>query len=227
MVVNTANSLLVVSDIEGFVSVWDIKSYCMDKKNIINSKCMMKWRAHTQCITKMSLIETWNVVVTGSKDNSVRIWTLGGCYIGTLGQQDYWNIEDTSTYQHPIGPKDVLVDPALSVPDLKVGESSMESEMGEPENEMVLISDIETSEPDEEDKKIDEEILSTYGLSLSLPNSSSISEGGKRLRHFRTNSAKIKASVYTPPPGSYSSLLYQDLDDDNYHPINNIKTLKH
>jgi WD40 repeat protein len=84
MVVNTANSLLVVSDIEGFVSVWDIKSYCMDKKNIINSKCMMKWRAHTQCITKMSLIETWNVVVTGSKDNSVRIWTLGGCYIGII-----------------------------------------------------------------------------------------------------------------------------------------------
>jgi hypothetical protein len=35
-----------------------------------------------------------------------------------------------------------------------VGESSMESEMGEPENEMVLISDIETSEPDEEDKKV-------------------------------------------------------------------------
>lgn len=38
------------------------------------------------------------------------------CLVGTFGQPDTWDIYDSDTYQHPMVPYDVLVDP-LSLPD--------------------------------------------------------------------------------------------------------------
>jgi len=37
---------------------------------------------------------------------------------GTLGQEMQWRLGDASTYQHPLSPMDILLDP-LSVPDVK------------------------------------------------------------------------------------------------------------
>ena len=39
MSVNISNSILIVSDIEGFISLWDIKHYCIDKTSTSTPKC--------------------------------------------------------------------------------------------------------------------------------------------------------------------------------------------
>ncbi|KAG4097981.1 WD40-repeat-containing domain protein [Neocallimastix lanati (nom. inval.)] len=56
------------------------------------------FRAHISAITSVSSIDTQNVVLTSSKDFSVRLWTLDGDFIGTFGQDDPWDIEDPYTY---------------------------------------------------------------------------------------------------------------------------------
>ena len=38
--------------------------------------------------------------------------------LGTLGQEKQWWLGDASTYQHPLAPVDVLLDP-LSIPDVR------------------------------------------------------------------------------------------------------------
>lgn len=38
--------------------------------------------------------------------------------LGTLGQEKQWWLGDASTYQHPLAPVDVLLDP-LSIPEVK------------------------------------------------------------------------------------------------------------
>lgn len=40
------------------------------------------WRAHTQRISSVMLVDRWNTVITGSVDGAVRLWTLKGQYIG-------------------------------------------------------------------------------------------------------------------------------------------------
>lgn len=43
------------------------------------------YKAHTKPITSMSYIDRRKVLLTASSDYSVRLWTLGGQYLGTLG----------------------------------------------------------------------------------------------------------------------------------------------
>ena len=45
----------------------------------------------------------------------VEIICLLNCLVGTFGQPDTWDIYDSDTFQHPMVPYDVLVDP-LSLP---------------------------------------------------------------------------------------------------------------
>ena len=46
---------------------------------------------------------------------------------GTLGQPKHWDIYDPSTYQHPMAPYDVLVDP-VSIPNHPLLDTKSESE---------------------------------------------------------------------------------------------------
>ena len=43
-------------------------------------------------------------------DCTIRLWSPTGMYIGTLGQEEIWNLYDTKTYKHPHVPYDVLID---------------------------------------------------------------------------------------------------------------------
>ena len=87
------------------------------------------------------MVERWNVIVTASEDTSVRLWTLDGSYIGTyvyfklpllvvkftmitctyigtFGQEKQWKLGDPLSYQHPMGPRDILLD-ISSVPEIE------------------------------------------------------------------------------------------------------------
>lgn len=53
------------------------------------------YKAHIQPITGIIYIDEAKLVVTSSSDFTVRIWTLSGQYIGTLGSPIKWNIHLT------------------------------------------------------------------------------------------------------------------------------------
>jgi len=61
-------------------------------------------------------------------------WT---CLVGTFGQPDLWDIYDSDTFQHPMAPYDVLVDPASlpSHPVIQERETIHDILYGEPEDE--------------------------------------------------------------------------------------------
>ena len=52
--------------------------------------------------------------------------------LGTLGQEKQWWLGDASTYQHPLAPLDVLMDP-LSVPDVRSASRLVRDERESPE----------------------------------------------------------------------------------------------
>lgn len=81
-------------------------------------------------------MENQNCLITSSTDCTVRLWTLDGHFIGTFGQPLKWDIYDSSSYQHPMAPYDVLVDPE-SIPEHPIlqHDSSDEEEEGVVESE--------------------------------------------------------------------------------------------
>lgn len=112
MSTNEDNSILVTADIKGFVSLWNIKNYCMDGHLSRNPpKKVQHWRTHVQQITSVKLIDSKDILLTSSEDCSVRLWTTKGHYIGTFGQHQLWNIKDHNTYMHPFIPGEILTDP--------------------------------------------------------------------------------------------------------------------
>ena len=52
--------------------------------------------------------------------------------LGTLGQEKQWWLGDASTYQHPLAPLDVLMDP-LSVPDVRSASRLVRDERESPQ----------------------------------------------------------------------------------------------
>jgi len=124
MVLNSTDTLLATGDNFGFVYLWNIEGYCMNKVEEKPAELLNMWRAHIESVTCMDVIENENLLLTSSMDCTVRLWTLEGEYIGTFGQPDPWDIFDPKTYQHPMVPYDVLVDP-LSLPTHKVYEKKL------------------------------------------------------------------------------------------------------
>ncbi|XP_067214065.1 WD repeat-containing protein on Y chromosome-like isoform X2 [Linepithema humile] len=47
-------------------------------------------RAHTQGVTSLQIVSSARIIVSGSTDRTVRLWSLGGRYISTLGTFREW-----------------------------------------------------------------------------------------------------------------------------------------
>ncbi|XP_072171177.1 cilia- and flagella-associated protein 337-like [Diadema setosum] len=110
---STDDLTLFVGDSMGFISVWDIDHYCLQRPDNIEEppEMMGSWRGHIQSITSMSLVEEHSILITSSLDCTVRVWTTEGHYVGTFGQDDPWDVFNPATFKHPMVPYDVLVDP--------------------------------------------------------------------------------------------------------------------
>lgn len=65
------------------------------------------WMAHIQSITSVNYASEVQVVMTGSVDCSVRLWTLNGDYIGSLGQLNPWLMSDMNSFSEL--PMDILI----------------------------------------------------------------------------------------------------------------------
>ncbi|KAJ3105690.1 WD40 repeat domain 95 [Phlyctochytrium planicorne] len=111
MATNPDGTLLLVGGSKGHI--FDVKSFGLDGKKDFESGCVLKnlWRAHVQCISSVNYVNTYEVILTSSKDGTVRVWTPEGQHIGIFGQEEAWIIGEPSTYM-PL-PKDVKHESAV------------------------------------------------------------------------------------------------------------------
>jgi WD40 repeat protein len=118
MCVDKKSTLLFASDNNGYIYHWNIDGYGFRKEE--KPPVLLKsWRAHTQNITSIDYIESSQVLITSSVDQTIRTWTPDGKYIGTFGQEEVWNLYDPKTFKHPLVPYDILVDNE-SIPQNKI-----------------------------------------------------------------------------------------------------------
>ncbi|OAF64785.1 hypothetical protein A3Q56_07509 [Intoshia linei] len=121
IILNDDETKLYCADTVGYIYCWNISSY----KSLINPKnsppIVCSWRAHTQRITCITLVELKNIILSSSLDKTCRVWTTKGHFIGTFSNKSNWDIYKPATFVHPSIPIEVLCDP-LSLPEYKVHE---------------------------------------------------------------------------------------------------------
>ncbi|XP_053729182.1 WD repeat-containing protein 64 [Synchiropus splendidus] len=107
------DTLLYAADRIGYVYVYNLFDLSCDKQP---PRVEIFWRAHTNRITGLQIVDNDRVVLTSSTDLSVRLWSASGEFIGTFGQAERWNLHTPSSWMHPAVPYEVLIDPQ-STPD--------------------------------------------------------------------------------------------------------------
>jgi hypothetical protein len=117
---NETETVLLTGNSLGYLQLWDISSYCLDKGCEEDTPTVDKtppplklaWRSHISSIVSIDTAEEVGVIVTASTDCTVRLWTTRGRYIGTFGQRAAWQVPLPPP--DPRGPKIM----ALVPPDL-------------------------------------------------------------------------------------------------------------
>ncbi|KAI8914980.1 WD40-repeat-containing domain protein [Powellomyces hirtus] len=106
MAISSDGNLLIVGGSKGHVRVFAINVNNLITENL-ESVCIMKntWRAHLQSISSVNYANVHNVILTASKDGTIRVWTSTGTHIGIFGQDQPWSLGDPSTYRE--APEDV------------------------------------------------------------------------------------------------------------------------
>ncbi|KAK3594288.1 hypothetical protein CHS0354_017011 [Potamilus streckersoni] len=115
MKLDSANINLYTGDSMGFICIWNVNGYCLKGPSTDPPEMLQSWRGHVKSISTVELMEEKNLIITASKDCTVRLWNKEGHYIGTFGQQTPWDIYNPDTFEHPMVPYDVLIDP-MSLP---------------------------------------------------------------------------------------------------------------
>ncbi|MBN3313526.1 WDR49 protein, partial [Atractosteus spatula] len=103
------NMLLMSGDTAGFIQVWDISEFGLQPGDKAVNGCpplLYCWRAHDSTVVSMELLLFGSqlFLVSASSDQTARLWSCNGCYVGTFGQKKKWNLKNPSTYQHPRDP---------------------------------------------------------------------------------------------------------------------------
>ncbi|KAJ1549937.1 WD40 repeat domain 95, partial [Nowakowskiella sp. JEL0078] len=114
MCTNSSNSILITGDSRGFVTIWSIIDMCINDTSKDDISIIISWRCHVKTIVSVEIVESHDMVVTSSIDCAVRLFTLvsistqmKGEFVGTFGQDDFWDINQPETFQHPSIPFDV------------------------------------------------------------------------------------------------------------------------
>nr|XP_050846141.1 WD repeat-containing protein on Y chromosome isoform X1 [Vespula vulgaris] len=135
------NNFLITGHCLGYIKVWYLANYtipnppkvCMPLlrlefpflwKDIINGRAkravqdqslpllLSSLRGHTKAVTCLQIIPDARIIISGSADHTVRLWTLGGRYISTLGTFREWmpilpHIAASKYFQHFRYPMDI------------------------------------------------------------------------------------------------------------------------
>lgn len=105
MVTDPTNSILVTGDTEGCIGVWNIEKYALSASKPgmrTKPRLLNRYRAHTKTIVSIQYIVhgelNKEMLLTASKDCTVRLWTIKGIYIGIFGQEKSWDINNIQTF---------------------------------------------------------------------------------------------------------------------------------
>ncbi|XP_020618974.1 WD repeat-containing protein 49-like [Orbicella faveolata] len=201
---------LVTADSAGFISIWDVEDYCMKTKTTEPPERLFFWRAHVQSITSIEPVDIWNceILLTASLDCTVRLWTMEGHFVGTLGQPKIWDIRNPVSYQHPMAPYDVLVDPHTlpNLPKKYKHEETAPDDTNDTDIENELDSPIPYV-PSFQAK--DSLVIDEKDIAAELKKSPWREGCGKRLRHERLK--KVPRDM--GGPNAYQTLTCFELED--------------
>jgi WD40 repeat protein len=104
MATNQSCAQLLTGDTSGWVRVWDIAGYYSGQHtqafhSLEAPPILKQWRAHVRPVTAVAVIGgQFNCLATSSTDHTVRVWTMNGEWVGTLGQPDGWALGYPGTY---------------------------------------------------------------------------------------------------------------------------------
>ncbi|KAH6585718.1 hypothetical protein BASA50_001053 [Batrachochytrium salamandrivorans] len=91
-------TLLMVGGSKGHIRIINLKAMLHDGDNCNLKLVIMDiWRAHMQSVSSISYIKSDDMIITCSKDSTVRIWTIKGTHVGTFGDKS-WVLGDELTY---------------------------------------------------------------------------------------------------------------------------------
>lgn len=115
MTTDESNEFLFSGTAFGYIKTWHIRNYCIpDDEKVRENKPRLRlifpfmirtrlagramhsarggpvllvnsYRAHLQAITSLEYIDRYKILLSSSSDQTVRLWTLGGLYLQTLG----------------------------------------------------------------------------------------------------------------------------------------------
>ncbi|XP_058042426.1 WD repeat-containing protein 64-like isoform X1 [Ahaetulla prasina] len=105
------DSYMYAADEDGYVYVHDIQNYALQDTKEETPKYVNHWRAHLGLVLTLEVIDEDNILLSCSIDCTIRLWSLNGEYIGTFGQEEPWEIFNTSSWKHPMVPYEILIDP--------------------------------------------------------------------------------------------------------------------
>ena len=113
---DSRNTMLLTGDSQGYVRVWgDISKYALNLNTCQKPTEMREWRAHKGgTVSAVVLAEEQQVVVTGSSDASVRVWSIKGNYIGTFGNDSQWVLGAGGPAPPTIEPTESSLDPSTA-----------------------------------------------------------------------------------------------------------------
>eukprot|EP00798_Chlamydomonas_sp_ICE-L_P024012 gene24012-9585_t len=98
-------NIVVIGDTAGHIRIFDISegiSVSSTEACRTSFKQTAHWRAHKQGINSVNVAPERNLLIVGSKDTNVTIWTMEGGLLGTLGD-DVWELDDLRTWKDPDG----------------------------------------------------------------------------------------------------------------------------
>ncbi|KAJ3128804.1 WD40 repeat domain 95 [Physocladia obscura] len=202
------NTILITGDTLGYIVIYNIKDCCIDgRENISVPTVLSEFRAHLRCIVSLELMESH--ILTASTDGTSRMFTNDGLYIGTLGQELAWDINESAV---PPIPPDIAVstDQEESLGTKKFRRASFRVM----ENlRSGRIGDVANSSASGKNRAINEMRLTTDNEIMSASN--------KRTNSVNSSAdVRIKSSFSELPPlhpnsGSMSSVLRNSSNDFN------------
>ncbi|KAL7754106.1 hypothetical protein RI367_000086 [Sorochytrium milnesiophthora] len=102
MVADHAGTIVIVGGSEGYVRLVQVKPIILrHDANASYGKPFTLgpvWRAHATALTSVGYLAQHEIILTSSKDGTVRVWSTTGEHVGIFGQERPWDLSQPSTF---------------------------------------------------------------------------------------------------------------------------------